>query len=81
MPRDVQLTKTPWNPEGAPTIEDAIYSLLAEDVDCVYMPPNRQRFYIVARGVGLILVPGDFSETTEEELDEIVNDVWEVYDV
>lgn len=81
MAESLELTDILWKPEGAPTVEDAIYSLLVEAPPGFYMTPNFQNFYIVARGHGLIHARGDFSETTDEELHMLVNDIWEAYDV
>lgn len=79
MARELKLTDIPWNPEGAPSIEDAIYSLLAEAPPGIYMTPNCQNFWVLVRGHGLIHAHGDFRETTDEELDQMVNDIWEAY--
>lgn len=80
MAQELQLTDIPWEPEGAPVVEDAIYSLLVEAPAGLYMTPNCENFWVLARGHGLIHARGDFKESTDEELDQMVNDIWEAYD-
>lgn len=80
MSNDLVLTDIPWDPEGSMTAEDAVYSLLVEAPSALYLSPDHQHLWTLARGTGLIHARGDFSKLTNEELFEIVKDIKEEYD-
>lgn len=76
--QDVRLLPE-WNPNTELRVEEAIYSLLIEAPFGIYMTANCQHFYLIIQGRGLTHVTGDFTNTTDDELEDLVNDILEAY--
>jgi hypothetical protein len=79
MAIELKLTDTPWEPSNSLQAEDAIYSLLIDEPNVYYITPNMQHLFLLVRGRGLVVASNDFSQFTEEEIDSLVNDIWEAY--
>lgn len=68
-----------WKFQGEWRVEDAIYSLLVEAPLGIYMTADCHHFFLIVRGRGLMHVTGDFTNTTDDELDILVTDILEAY--
>lgn len=79
MAIELTLTDIEWKPSNNLQVEDAVYSLLLDEPDTYYMTPNMQHLFLLVRGRGLVVAHNDFSQFSEEEVDSMVNDIWEAY--